>query len=414
MTMRTNYDVIVIGGGAAGMMAAARAGERGKRVLLLEKNARLGAKLAISGGGRCNILNAEEDEHTLLKHYGMSEQFLYSPFSQFGMRAAYGWFEAHDVPLKVEARKRAFPQSERAQDVVYALTRALAVHGVDVRVRAAVLGFAVQDGRIAGVVVGKEVLSARSYVLATGGVSHPETGSTGEGFAWLTSLGYAIHTPTPRIVPLRSPDAWLKPLAGKTLKGAKVTFFADEKRAFSLRGDVLITHFGLSGPLILNAAGEVADLLQAGAVRARIDTRPELDLGIFEREITSVFDASKNKALKNVFRSVAPAGAAAAILALMPDIDPEKKVHSVTKAERRALAELLKGLSVRISGLMGFDRAVVADGGLSLTDVDTRTMRSRLHPNLHIVGDCLHVSRPSGGYSLQLAWTTGYVAGSHA
>lgn len=412
--MSKKYDVIVIGGGAAGMMAAGRAAERGRRVLLLEKNKRLGEKLAISGGGRCNILNAEEDEHVLLRQYGKSEQFLYSPFSQFGMRAAYEWFEVHGLPLMVEARKRAFPRSERSADVIRTLTRCMSDGKVEVRLRSPVQKIVAEGDRIECVVVGGEEYSAASYILATGGVSHPETGSTGDGFAWLASLGYSIHAPTPTIVPLRSPDAWLRPLSGKTLKGVNITFLVEEKRAFSLRGDVLITHFGLSGPLILNAAGKVADLLQIGVVSARIDTKPDRDLGILEKDMTGIFDENKNKSLKNVFRGIAPAGAAAAVLALAPAVDPEKKVHSITKAERRALALLLKGLPITISGLMGFDRAVVADGGLSLTDVDTKTMRSRVHSNLYVVGDCLHVSRPSGGYSLQLAWTSGYVAGSYA
>ncbi len=412
--MQGTYDVIVIGGGAAGMMAAGRAAERGSRVLLLEKNARLGEKLAISGGGRCNILNAEEDEHVLLAHYGKSEQFLYSPFSQFGMREAYAFFETRGLPLKVEARKRAFPRSEKATDVVRMLEQYMALGAVEVRLRVSVERIVAGEGRIAGVYAGGEKCTAKSYILATGGVSHPETGSTGDGFAWLSSLGYAIHAPTPTIVPLRAQDAWIRRLSGITVRDAKITFFVEGKRAFSVRGDILFTHFGLSGPLILNAAAKVGDLLQQGIVTARIDTYPHLDLGILERKITATFDENKNKLLKNVFRDVAPTGTGAVALALAEGVDPETKVHSVTRESRRKLATILKELPVTISGLMGFDRAVVADGGLPLTEVDTRTMRTLMYANLYVAGDILHVTRPSGGYSLQLAWTSGYVAGSHA
>src|SRR3989344_5334291 len=183
------YDVIVVGGGAAGMMAAGRAAELGKNVLLLEKNAKLGAKLAISGGGRCNILNAEEDEHKLLAHYGESGKFLYSPFSQFGMEDAYRFFEAHGLPLKVEARKRVFPKSEKAADVVAALKRHMAESKVVVRLKSPVERIVANSGRVEHIMAGGEKLSARSYILATGGLSHPETGSTGDGFAWLSELG---------------------------------------------------------------------------------------------------------------------------------------------------------------------------------------------------------------------------------
>ena len=411
--MEDIYDVIVIGGGAAGMMAAGRAAELGKRVLLLEKNAKLGAKLAISGGGRCNILNAEDDEHKLLSHYGDGGKFLYSPFSQFGMEDSYRFFEAHGLPLKVEARKRAFPQSEKAADVVAALKKYMAEGKVEVKLRTTVEQVVATGGRVEHIMAGGEKLSARSYILATGGLSHPETGSTGDGFAWLAELGHSVQKPTPTIVPLRIAETWTHKLAGISIADMKITFFVDEKRAFSGREALLFTHFGLSGPLILNAAGKVADLLQAGEVTARIDTRPDTDLGILDREITVAFDANKNKLLKNVFADLAPVGTGAVLLSLI-DIDPEKRVHSVTKEDRRRLAELLKALPVSITGLMGFDRAVVADGGVPLTEVDTKTFRSLKLENLFLVGDLLHIRRPSGGYSLQLAWTSGYVAGSHA
>ena len=407
------YDVIVIGGGAAGMMAVGRAAELGKKVLLLEKNAKLGAKLAISGGGRCNILNAEDDEHKLLAHYGDSGKFLYSPFSQHGMQDAYRFFEAHGLPLKVEARKRAFPKSEKASDVVATLKKYMAEGKVEVRLKSPVTQIVAKGGRIEHIIANGEKLSARSYILATGGLSHPETGSTGDGFAWLTELGHTVQKPTPTIVPLRTAEVWAHKLAGISIPDMKLTFFVDGKRSFAERGVLLFTHFGLSGPLILNAAGKVADLLQAGEVSARIDTRPETDLGILDREITATFDANKNKLLKNVFADIAPSGTSTVLLSLTKS-DPEKRVHSVTKEERRELAELLKALPVSITGLMGFDRAVVADGGVPPSEIDTKTFRSLKLENLFIVGDLLHIRRPSGGYSLQLAWTSGYVAGSHA
>ncbi len=413
MNTAATYDVIVIGGGAAGMMAAGRAAEMGKRVLLLESNPVLGKKLSITGGGRCNITNAEEDTRALLKHYGDAEQFLYSPFSQFGVKDTFTFFESRGLPLVVQGKKRAFPRSQQAADVVHILESYVRAGTVEVRTRTPVRNIAVENGSIVRVTADRDY-SATTYILATGGVSHPETGSRGDGFQWLRDLGHSVHTPTPTIVPLHSNDAWLKNMAGKTIPDAKVVFFVDGARRWFVRGDILITHFGLSGPTILNAAGKVADLLEEGVVEARIDTAPGLDLGIFDKKMTEVFDLNKNKLLKNVLREIAPPGSADTLLTLVPEIDPEKKVHSVTKEERRRLADLLKAVPVAIDGLMGFDRAVVADGGVALTEIDTRTMRSLKVPNLAIVGDMLHINRPSGGYSLQLCWTSGYVAGSHS
>ncbi len=414
MKQDSTYDVMVIGGGASGMMAAGRAAELGKRVLLLEKNAKLGAKLAISGGGRCNITNAEDDERLFLSKYGAADKFLHSVFSQFGVRDTFSFFESRRLPLIVEAGKRAFPATERASDVVAVLAKYLKDGGVDVRTGVTVKHIVAADGRIESVRTSAGYFSARSYIFATGGVSHPETGSTGDGFAWLKELGHIIEKPTPTIVPLKVKEGWVKKLSGISLPRMKITFFLHGERKFSRTGPLLFTHFGLSGPTILNSSGQVADLLQEGSVRAYIDVFPDFDQGALDKKITEIFDANKNKILKNVLKDIVPPGTAEAFLSLMKDIDPETKVHSVTKEARRELSASLKRVPLLINGLMGFDKAVVADGGLPLTEIDTRTMRSRLIGNLFVTGDLLHITRPSGGYSLQLCWTTGSVAGTHA
>src|SRR3989344_6621098 len=271
-----NYGVIVIGGGASGMMAAGRAAERGKHVLILEKNAELGAKLKITGGGRCNITNTEEDEKVLLAHYGKGKSFLHSPFSQFGVKDVFSFFESRGLPLVVQAGKRAFPKTEKARDVFNVLEKYLTQGGVDVRTSAAVEKIVFTDGKIEKISVGKKDFFATAYILATGGKSHPETGSTGDGFTWLKQLGHTVQNPTPTIVPLAVKNSWVKKLAGVTLPGVKITFFTNGKKSFALHGNILLTHFGLSGPLILNAAGRVADLLHSGEVTAAIDTFPDL------------------------------------------------------------------------------------------------------------------------------------------
>lgn len=409
------YDVIVIGGGASGLMAAGRAAQMGKRVLLLEKNKKLGEKLGISGGGRCNITNAEEDVRVFAAMYGKAEQFLYSLFAQFGVKDTFTFFESRGLPLVVQARKRAFPASEKAGDVIKVLEKYVREGGVVVRTGSAVTKIVTDKAGISAVYCGTAEHRATSYILATGSVSHPETGSTGDGLQWLRELGHTVAAPTPTIVPLKVADKWSKVLSGTSLSFMKITFFVDGKKAFSKTGKVLFTHFGLSGPLILNCASEVADLLHSGAVTAAIDAYPHTDLGSLEKTIIAVFDKNKNKALKNIIKEVVPDGTHKGVLILLEDkMDITKKVHSVTKEERKMLVHLLKALPLTIEGLMGFDRAVIADGGVPLNEIDTKTLRSKKVSNLFITGDLLHIKRPSGGYSLQLCWTTGYVAGNTA
>jgi predicted Rossmann fold flavoprotein len=410
-----HYDVIVVGGGAAGMMAAGRAAELGKRVLVVEKNTKLGEKLRISGGGRCNITNAEYDTRALLAHYTDAQEYLRSSFARFGVKDTFAFFEKLGLPLVVQARKRAFPKTERATDVCKALEKYIREGSVEIVSHSPVTRVNVEGGRVVSIACGRTEYKGKAFVLATGGMSHPETGSTGDGFRFLKHLGHTVVDPTPTIVPLKVSDQWVRDVSGVSLSFMKITFFLEGKKAFSETGKILFTHFGLSGPLILNVAGRVADLLHEGAVTATIDAFPDTDLGAMGKKILSVFDKNKNKALRNVIGDIAPHGMGPTVLALLAgQVNFEGKVHSVSKDERKAMAHLLKALPVTVTGLMGFDRAVVADGGVPLKEIDTRTMQSLKIPNLFVVGDLLHINRPSGGYSLQLCWTSGYVAGSNA
>ncbi len=405
------YDVIVVGGGASGMIAAGRAAERGLRVLLLEKNKRLGEKLRITGGTRCNILNKEEDEKILLKKYGKAEQALYSVFSQFGMQEAWVFFSKHNLPLVVENAKRVFPSSYKAEDVARTLEDYMKKNGVEVKTATPVTKIVSSKGLLEAVYSKQEKFIAKRYIFATGSVSHPETGSTGDGFNWLRSLGHNVADPTPTIVPLAVQEKWVKDLAGVSLDGMKITFFVDGKKEFNLVGRVLFTHFGLSGPLILNAAHRVADLLHTGTVTATIDMSAHNDFSILEKEVIAAFDANKNKAFKNIIKEIVPGGMHKGVETLLMDyLDVSTKVHSITKEERKKIIHLLKALPLTIEGLMGFDRAVVADGGLPLEEMDMKTVRSKKVTNVAVIGDLLHINRPSGGYSLQLCWSTGYCA----
>ena len=339
---------------------------------------------------------------------------LYSSFSKFGVPETFTFFELRGLPLVVQARNRVFPKTERAYDVFKTLKRNCEKMGVEIRTGCTVKKILHGKERITGVVTTEGVFEGKSFILATGGISHSETGSTGDGLTWLRDLGHTVKAPTPTIVPLHVADAWVKSLAGVSLSFMRITFFCEGKKQFSKLGKILFTHFGLSGPLILNGASMVADLLHDGRVTATIDAFPDTDLGSLEKQIVKIFNANKNKTLATVFKLIAPDGTAKGIATLLSDIDFNTKVHSVTKESRKKIVDLLKALPVTITNLMGYDRAVVADGGVVLEETDQRTMRSKRYDNLYVIGDLLHINRPSGGYSLQLCWTSGFVAGSHA
>ena len=408
------WDVIIIGGGASGMMSGAIAGSLGKSVLILDKNKSLGEKLKITGGGRCNITNAEEDIRVLLKNYGKTEQFLYSSFKQFGVKDTFKYFEERGLPIVVQARKRAFPNTENAHDVYKVLKSELDKYNVVIKTNCTVKSLVKEKNSITSVTTNQGEFKAKSFILSTGGMSHPETGSTGDGFKFLKDLGHSVKEPTPSIVPLEVSDTWVKTLAGVSLSFMKITFFLEGKKEFSKTGKILFTHFGLSGPLILNSATKVSDLLQTGKVTAMIDAFPDTSHGALDDRIVKIFDNNKNKILSTVLKEIAPEGTSRAIEKILNNIDFKTKVHSITREDRKKIVDTLKALPVSITNLMGYDRAVVADGGVMLSEIDMKTMRSNIYKNLYVTGDLLNINRPSGGFGLQLCWTTGYIAGTFA
>lgn len=416
---KTHYDIIVIGGGPAGMMAAGVAASKGARVLLLEKNPTLGRKLLITGGGRSNVTNNEPDNRKLLAKYGTKGKFLFSAFTQFGVKEALEFFHTHGMPTKLEAEGRVFPATEKAESVWNCLVSNMKEHRVTVRTKAEVTGFHVQKNMITGVKIkcgdGKrnEILAAHAYILATGGTSRPETGSTGEGFSWLKSIGHTVSTPVPALVPIRTKEAWAHKLSGLAFKEVKVSTFARGILQQAATGKILFTHVGLSGPLILNMSREIGELLKWGDVTLAIDCFPKLDNGALDRSIQETFRGAQNKKLKNVLGEIVPSALAHALPSLLA-LDPEKEINKVSRAERTAIVKFLKAIPLTPTGLLGVDKAVVVSGGVDLTEIEFRTMQSRLHENLFVIGDVLDIDRPSGGYSLQLCWTSGWVAGTHA
>ncbi len=407
------WDVIIIGGGASGMMAGSIAGSNGKTVLILDKNRDLGEKLKITGGGRCNITNNEPDIHKMLAIYGEGAPFLYTPFSIFGVKDTFKYFESRGLPLVVQARNRVFPATEKALDVYNVLRKDLEKYNVNIKSNCTVKKINKEDELIKSVETDSGVYFAKSFVLATGGMSHSETGSTGDGFKWLKDLGHEVKDSSPNIVPLAVSDEWVKSLAGVSLSFMKITFFLEDKKQFSKTGKILFTHFGLSGPLILNSSKKVDDLLQQeGIVTAHIDAYPDTNEGKLEESIIKTFDTNKNKMLRTILKDIVPEGMAKSIELMNTGINFDTKVHSVTKEDRKRIVKLLKSLPVTITNLMGYERSVVADGGVSLNEIDMKRMSSKLYNNLYITGDLLNINRNSGGYSLQICWTTGYIAGA--
>ncbi len=408
------YDVAVIGGGPAGMMAAVQAAEIGARVILLEKNEKLGKKLLITGGGRCNVTNAEFDNRTLLGKFKDNAKFLFSPFSQFSVKEALDFFHLRKMMTKTEAEKRVFPITDKAESVWQTLVDALKKTKVMVQVNAAVNGFEIADKKITGVrLVSGEVIKARSYILATGGKSRPETGSTGDGFVWLKAIGHTVIEPDPALVPVKIKEEWVRQLSGLSLPTAKLTIFQNKVKQGSAKGKMLFTHFGLSGPLVLNMSKDIGELLKYGEVMVSLDVVAELDPGALDKKLQELFKDVQNKKFKNSLSGFLPPSLVPTIVTLS-GIDPEKFVNKVSREERLALGKLLKDLQMTPTGLLGTEKAIVTSGGVSLEEVDFKTMQSKLYSNLYLVGDILNIDRPSGGYSLQLCWTTGYVAGKVA
>lgn len=410
---QTIYDVIVIGGGPAGMMAAGTAASRGKSVLLIEKNKHLGEKLRITGGGRCNVTNNEPDSKKLLERYGSAEQFLYSAFSEFSVADTFSFFESHALPLITEANNRSFPHTFNATDVEQVLENYCKQNKVIIANNTKALNIILEQGNITGVTTIAGDYFAHSIIIATGGFSHPETGSTGDGFHWLETLGHTITKPTPSIVPIKVSDEWIKKIAGTTLSDVKINFSVSDSKKFSIKGNILLTHFGLSGPLILNTATKIQDLLYQGTVTGTIDLFPHKDIGTLDTELVQLFDNHKNKAVKNILKGFIPSKITAILPFFISNELLETKVNSINKTDRRKIINIVKSLPFTVEGLMGFDRAVVADGGVPLSEMNMKTMQSNIYKNLFIIGDLLHINRPSGGFSLQLCWTTGYVAGKN-
>ena len=398
--------VVVIGGGAAGMMAAISAAERGASVTLLEPNERLGKKLNITGKGRCNLTNNAGLEE-LLANIPRNGKFLYSAFSRFSAQDSMAFFEDLGVPLKTERGNRVFPVSGRAFDVSAALERRLKKLRVRlVRDRAKRLEIA--DGAVRGVLGEAERYPAEAVILATGGVSYPATGSTGEGHRMAAEAGHTVTPLRGSLVPLRDFGAG-KALQGLSLRNVGLTVFENSKRIYADFGELVFTHFGLSGPLVLSASAHMRRFGER-AYHLEIDLKPALDEPALDRRLLSDFEKYRNQDFCNALDDLLPKKLIPEVIRAS-EINPRRKVHDVTKEQRRGLLQILKHFPVAIAGPCPVTDAIVTSGGVKVRETDPASMASRLVQGLYFAGEIIDVDAYTGGFNLQIAWSTGRAAG---
>lgn len=408
------WDMAVIGGGPAGMMTAGRAAELGAKVILIEKNDSLGKKLLLTGGGRCNLTNAEFDIRKFLAKFKDSDKFLFSTFTQFGIKETLIFFNSRKILTKIEAENRVFPASNKSKSVLDALVQYMKDGNVSILSNSPVDEIISNKNIIEAVKLKNgEKIKARSFVLATGGKSRPDTGSTGDGFIWLQNLGHTIIKPSAALVPIAIKDNWVKKLSGLSLPDVRIKIFQFGKKQEMRIGKILFTHFGLSGPTILNISKNIGELLRYGDVSLSLDIFPHLDHGKLDLNIREIFSKQSNKQLKNCLGNLLPS-ALAPIIIKMSGIDPATFCHSVHREERLRLGKIIKDMPMKVDKLLGAEKAIITSGGVASEEVNFKTMTSHFFPNLYLVGDILNIDRPSGGYSLQLCWTTGYVAATAA
>lgn len=390
------------------MLCAAAAARRGLEVILLEPNRVLGKKLRITGKGRCNVTNACEVK-TVLEHIPTGGKFLYSALNRFSPSDVMAWFEGLGVPLKVERGNRVFPVSDRAGDVAGALIRDMERSGVRV-LQTAAQDLCVEDGAVTGVETPMGRIDCRNAVICTGGLSYPATGSTGDGHRLARGAGHTIVPCRPSLVPLESPDGYCADMQGFSLKNVTLTAFEDDKRIYRDLGEMMFTHFGVTGPLVLSASAHIRDM-EGHNYRLEIDLKPGLDADKLDARILRDFEAQKNKEFKNALGGLAGRTMIPVLVALS-GIDPETKVHSITREQRLGLVRLFKHFPVRVSGKRPFEEAIVTAGGVALSEVNPRTMESKLVQGLYFAGEVLDLDAYTGGFNLQIAWSTAFVAGN--
>lgn len=407
--------VIVIGGGAAGMMAALFSAREGAAVTLIDHNEKLGKKVYITGKGRCNVTNAA-DMDRFMRCIHRNPRFMYAAFSALDNRGVMALMESLGVPLKVERGERVFPASDKASDIIGALARELARLGVDVRLNTGAEALVIEDGTCRGVLLtGGRALEGDAVIVATGGVSYPSTGSTGDGYRLAEQAGHAVKKPLPALAPIETRESWPANLMGLSLKNVALTAWLTggkkPKKLYDEQGEMLFTHFGISGPLVLTLSSLLPEDLSA--VKLSIDLKPALDEQTLDARLLRDFRAMSRKQLISVMDGLAPHSLAEQFLKLA-GLSPAMPVNAVTAAQRRAILDILKHMPLTPRKLRDFNEAIVTRGGVDVKGINPSTMESKLVHGLYFAGEVLDVDAQTGGFNLQIAWSTGALAGMSA
>jgi len=404
-------DIIVIGGGAAGMLAAIRAAQAGARVTLLERNEKLGKKIYITGKGRCNVTNAAERD-VFFANIPRNPRFLYAAFSHLSNLDWMDTLESWGVPLKVERGERVFPQSDHASDITRAMERELKKLGVDVRFFERVTDILTEENRITAVMTesGKR-LPCKAVILATGGASYPTTGPTGDGYRLCETLGHRIKTPLPALCPIETQEIWPKELTGLSLKNVTLSAWKGNKAFYSEMGEMLFTHFGISGPLALTLSSMLDE--KPTGTRLTIDLKPALDEETLDKRLLRELSSAPNKRMISIAETLAPRSLAAQLIR-SARIPADLPAHSLTRAQRDTFLHTIKALPLTVKGLRGMNEAIVTRGGVDVRDVNPSTLASKKIDGLYLCGELLDVDAYTGGFNLQIAFSTGSLAGASA
>ena len=402
--------VIVIGGGAAGAVAAIFAARNGHRVELFEKNEKIGKKLFITGKGRCNVTNAG-DMDALFDAVKSNPKFLYSAFYSFTNEQAMDFFEELGVRLKVERGNRVFPESDHSSDIIHALKHELEQLGVEIHFCTEVKDVLVEHEKFTGVVLknGKKV-SGDACVVATGGISYASTGSTGDGYRFAEKTGHKVTKLYPSLVPMEVKEWYAKELQGLSLRNVRGTILDGKKKLYDEFGEMLFTHYGVSGPIIISASSVVGKKLQDKELTLQIDLKPALSREQLDQRVLRDFEENKNKQFKNAVDKLFPAKLKPIMIELS-GISPEKKVNEISKEERLYFVDLIKNFKMTLTGLRSYNEAIITKGGVSVKDIDPGTMESKKISGLYFAGEVLDLDALTGGFNLQIAWSTGYLAG---
>lgn len=402
--------VVVVGGGAAGMMAAYQASENGHKVILVDKNEKLGKKIYITGKGRCNLTNAGELEE-IFNNIMTNRKFLYSALYSFTNDDVINFFENNGMKTKIERGNRVFPVSDHSSDVISTIVKALRKNQVDIRLFTPVKDLIITNDKACGVLLeNDEKIMCDSVIIATGGLSYPSTGSTGDGYRFAKDSGHSINKCEPSLVPMNIKEEWVKELQGLSLRNVNIRIINGKKKLYNELGEMLFTHFGVSGPLILSASAMINRKYFDKNLKIIIDLKPALDLEQLNKRILRDFEEELNKQFKNSLNKLLPSKLVPVVINLS-GIAPDKQVNTITKEERQKLAYLLKNLEISFNGFRGWNEAIITKGGISVKDINPSTMESKIVSNLYFCGEVLDLDALTGGYNLQIAWSTGYLAG---